>query len=182
MVTIKPLETEDEIRSKAYVHWQAWKETYTGLIDQKFLDSRTVEMSEKIAFRAYENGYPTILAKDGNRVIGFADYGPCRNEDLSDAGEVYAIYILKAYYGQGVGHALMRKALEALKQYRQVAVWVLEGNARAIRFYTRCGFRFDGKKQELALGTPVTEARMVLNGRFKAFSKGNDGSVRLCGL
>ena len=148
---------------KAYVHWQAWKETYAGPIDQAFLNSRTLEMSEKIAFRAFENGYPTILAKDGNRVIGFADYGPCRNEDISDAGEVYAIYILKAYYGQGVGHALMRTALEALKQYRQVAVWVLEGNARAIRFYTRCGFRFDGKKQELALGTSVSEVRMILN-------------------
>ncbi len=162
MVMIKPLETEEEIKGKAFVHWQAWKETYTGLIDQKYLDSRTLEMSERIAFRAFENGYPTILAKDGNRVIGFADYGACRNENLLDAGEVYAIYILKAYYGQGVGSALMRTSLEALKQYRQVAVWVLEGNARAIRFYTRCGFRFDGQKRELALGTPVTEARMVL--------------------
>lgn len=164
MVMIKPLETEDEIRGKAYVHWQAWKEAYTGLIDQKFLDSRTVEMSERIAFRAFENGYPTILAKDGNRVIGFADYGAYRGDDLPDAGEVYAIYILKAYYGQGVGYALMQKALDALKQYQQAAVWVLEGNARAIRFYTRRGFCFDGKKQVLALGTPVTEARMIFLG------------------
>ena len=162
MVMIKLLETEDEAKGKAYVHWQAWKEAYTGLIDQAFLDGRTVEMSEKIALRAFENGYPTILAKDGDRVIGFADYGAYRGEDLADAGEVYAIYILKAYYGQGVGYTLMRTALEALKQYRQVAIWVLEGNARAIRFYTQCGFRFDGKKQALALGTPVTEVRMIL--------------------
>lgn len=165
---IKPLETEAEIKGKAFVHWQAWKETYPGLIDQTFLDGRTLEKSERIALQAFQDGYPTFVAKDGERVVGFVDYGAYWDEDLpgeglTDAGEVYAIYILKAYYGRGVGYALMRKALEELKRHRQIAVWVLEGNARAIRFYTRCGFRFDGKKQALALGTPVTEVRMILN-------------------
>ena len=27
-MTIKPLETEEEIKGKAFVHWQAWKEAY----------------------------------------------------------------------------------------------------------------------------------------------------------
>ena len=49
------------------------------------------------------------------------------------------------------------------KDYRRVAVWVLEGNERAIGFYTRVGYRFDGKKQALTLGTAVTEARMILD-------------------
>ena len=167
-MTIKPLETKAEIKGKAFVHWQAWREAYQELIDQTFLDGRTLEKSEQVALRAFQDGYPTFVAKDGERVVGFVDYGAYWDEDLPreglmDAGEVYAIYILKAYYGQGVGYALLREALKALSSYQQVAVWVLEGNARAIRFYTRCGFRFDGKKQALALGTPVTEVRMILN-------------------
>ncbi len=162
MVIIKRLETEDEIKGKAYVHFRAWKETYTGLIDQIYLDSRKLETSERIARKAFENGFPSLVAKDGDRVVGFADYGPCRSEDLTDAGEIYAIYILRDHYDTGTGRALMGKALEALSGYRKTAVWVLEGNERAIRFYQRCGFRFDGKKQELSLGTTVTEVRMVL--------------------
>ena len=162
MITIKRLETEDEIKGKAFVHWQAWREAYTGLVDQAFLDGRTLQAAEQRARQAFENGSPTLIAKDGNRVVGFVSYGCYRGDDLADAGEVYAIYILKAYYGKGVGYALMSKALEELKDYRQVAVWVLAENARAIRFYQRCGYRFDGRRQNIPLGKPIAEARMIL--------------------
>ena len=33
---------------------------------------------------------------------------------------------------------------------------------RALRFYNRCGFEFDGQKKEIELGTPFTEERMIL--------------------
>ena len=159
---IKPLETEDEIFGKAYVHCQAWKEAYAGLIDQDFLDSRTVEMSEQRARKAFETGVLTLVAKDGDRVVGFVDYGPYRGEYLKDTGEVYAIYVLKEFYGKGVGYALMTKALGALSEFRQAAVWVLKGNDRAVQFYERWGYHFDGQEQILTLGTPVTVARMIL--------------------
>ena len=159
---IKLLDDENEIRGKAFVHCKAWQEAYVGLVDQAFLDARSVETSEMYALRAFMDGVPSLIAKDGDRVVGFADYGPYRGEDLPDAGEVYAIYILKDYYDRGVGYALMSKALEALKDCSRVVVWVLEGNERAIRFYEKVGFRFDGKKQVLNLGTPVTDARMIL--------------------
>jgi len=38
---------------------------------------------------------------------------------------------------------------------------VLKGNDRAIKFYERYGFRFDGTEQEIMLGTPNTELRMI---------------------
>ncbi len=161
MTVIKKLETEDEIKGKAYVHWQAWKEAYTGLLDQGFLDGRTLETAEQRAVTAFRNGYKTLITKDGNRVIGFADYGPYREDDLTDAGEVYAIYILKDYYGKSIGYALMNKALEELSSYDQTAVWVLNDNSRAIRFYKRCGFQFDGEKRNIILGKQVTELRMI---------------------
>ena len=161
MINIKHMETEDEIKGKAYVHWKAWQEAYAGLIDRDFLDGRTLETAEERALKAFRNGYKTLIAKDGDRVIGFADYGPYRGDDLTDAGEVYAIYILKEYYGKSVGYALMNKAIEALKADSQTVVWVLEGNERAIRFYKRCGFLSDGKKQIITLGKPVTEIRMI---------------------
>ena len=95
-------------------------------------------------------------------MVGFADFGRYWLDDLHDAGEVYAIYVLKEYYGKGIGYALMKKALDALSEYPQTAVWVLTGNERAIRFYKRCGFEFDGQKKEIELGAPATEARMIL--------------------
>ncbi len=36
------------------------------------------------------------------------------------------------------------------------------GNERAVRFYTRFGYCFDGAEQTLSLGGEATELRMVL--------------------
>ena len=111
---------------------------------------------------AFRNTDRILVAKDAGRVIGFAAYGPYRDSGLREAGEVYAIYILREYYGKGVGYALMNAAVERLKGYSAIAVWVLEGNRRAIRFYQRYGFYFDGTKKEIILGTQNTELRMIL--------------------
>ncbi len=46
-VVIKKMETDDEIRGKAYVHWKSWQEAYSGIVDQRYLDSLTLEKCEK---------------------------------------------------------------------------------------------------------------------------------------
>ena len=157
-ITIKKMETADEIRGKAFVHWKSWHEAYPGLVDQGYLDAMTLEKIEKNSFRW---PYNMLVAKDGDRVIGFTCYGECRDEDMPDAGEVIAIYTLSEYYGTGVGQKLMAAALDKLDNPR-IVLWVLKGNGRAIRFYEKCGFRMDGSEKELTLGTPVTAVRMIL--------------------
>jgi len=152
------METDDEIRGKGCVHYKAWQQAYTGLVDQSCLDKMSVEKCVLIAYKWPDN---LLVAKDGERVVGFVGYGDCRNDDMKDAGEVFALYVLAEYYGKGVGRALMDAALDLLPQDR-VAVWVLQGNKRAIRFYEKCGFRPDGKSDTKILGSPITEIRMVL--------------------
>jgi len=102
-ITVAPMTSEEEAKGKAYVHCVAWKEAYRGLLSQDFLDARTLEFSEERALRAFRAGVSTLLAKDGDDVVGFADYGPSRGGDIQNAGEVYAIYLLSGYYGQGDG-------------------------------------------------------------------------------
>ena len=45
--------------------------------------------------------------------------------------------------------------------YPQVAVWVLKDNIRAIKFYEKCDFRLDGEEEEIKLGSPIVEVRMI---------------------
>ena len=161
-VSIVPMASEEEAKGKAYVHCVAWKEAYRGLLNQGFIDARTLEFSDKRALDAFRAGISTLLAKDGEEMIGFADYGPCRGGGMQDAGEVYAIYLLSAYYGQGIGASLMSTALQDMPNRERVVAWVLKGNERAIRFYEGFGFRFDGESKVLDLGGEATELRMVL--------------------
>jgi hypothetical protein len=40
------METEDEIKGKAYVHWRAWHEAYPDLVSQEYLNQLTLEKCE----------------------------------------------------------------------------------------------------------------------------------------
>ena len=156
-ILIKPMETEEEIRGKARVHWQAWHEAYTGLIRQDFLDQWTLEACTRRAFR-WTDG--TLVAKDGDRVVGFICTGD-RGEEAPGVGEVFALYVLAEYYGTGLGQRLLQAGLDALRGYPRICLWVLKGNTRAIRFYEKCGFRFDGGEM-VSPAHGGAELRMVL--------------------
>ena len=157
-VLIKPMETEDEIRGKAYVHWKSWQESYRGMVDDGYLDRMTLAQTVERAFLWRDN---IFVARDGERVVGFVGYGAARGEE--GAGEVFAIYVLEEYQHQGVGYALMRQALDELAGCRIVYVWLLKDNGKARRFYERVGFRADGAEKEITLGTPVKGIRMALD-------------------
>lgn len=161
---LKIMESEDEINGKGYVHYKSWHETYSELADKSYMEGITHEKCTEIAHRWPDN---IIVAKDGDNVIGFVGYGAYRDNSLPEHGEIFALYVLKKYHGQKVGYDLMNAALEKLSGYKKIAVWVLKGNDRAIRFYEKYGFCFDGKEAEIKLGTPNTELRMIYEGNQK---------------
>ena len=158
-IIIKSAETDEELCGRGYVHCTAWKESYRGIVCDRYLDTMTTEATTARARNFPEN---TIVAKDKDKVIGFAVYSPSRDEDLPDAGEVDAIYVLSEYYSRKVGYRLMNEAISRLSEYNTFFVWVLKKNERAINFYHKYGFEFDGCKKEWTLGTPVTIVRMVM--------------------
>ncbi|MBO0708678.1 MAG: GNAT family N-acetyltransferase, partial [Candidatus Dormibacteraeota bacterium] len=101
---------------------------------------------------------------DGREPIGFAGWNVSRDQDAppGQTGELGAIYLLKEHWGTGVGRSLMRAAMTSLRQsgYREATLWVLEGNARARRFYESGGWRPDGaRKAERGPGFTLDEIR-----------------------
>ena len=162
-ICIKLAETDEELCGRGYVHYTSWQEAYRGIVCDQYLDSMTVEATTARARQFPEN---TLIAKDKEKVVGFAVYGPSRDEDLMNAGEVTAIYVLSEYYDQKIGYRLMNEAISRLGEYNTVLVWVLEKNERAISFYHKYGFEFDGCKKEWNLGTPVSIVRMTKKQRI----------------
>lgn len=156
-IVIKSMETEEEIRGKAFVHWKAWQEAYPGMISQEYLDSMTLEKCTKIAFH-WKDGI--CIAKEGEKVIGFTGYGH-REGDPPEVGEVFAMYVLSDYYGKGVGKSLMDAALAQLRGFREICLWTLKENRRAIRFYQKCGFVPDGREKTNEV-IDAEEIRMIL--------------------
>ena len=143
-IRIKAMETDAEILGKAFVHWQCWHDSYPGMVRQDYLDRLTLEKCEQMAFQWRDN---QLVAMDGDRVIGFIGYGV--REQVQNVGEVFALYVLSEYRGTGAAKQLMDAALLKLSAYESVCVRVLKQNARAIRFYEKCGFRPTGEEEAL---------------------------------
>ena len=157
VITVKQMETPEEIEGKSLVHWQTWREAYDDLLPADFQETMTLEKCRFFSQKYPEN---TLIAMDGKKVVGFISYGNYRDETIQ-AGEIIALYVLKDYYGKGVSKQLMHAAFVALDQFSEIYLWVLKENKRAIVFYQKMGFTFDGQEQILKLGKPVKELRMI---------------------
>lgn len=158
MLTIRPM-TPDDADARGYVHWKSWQETYPGLMPEEALTSRSLHSRQELARRFPEN---TFVAELDGKIVGFSCYHPYYGTDLSDCGEVQAIYILRQAQGLGIGRRLMDAALQALSEFDTIVLWVLKGNERAIGFYEHYGFRFDGTEKVESVGT---ELRMIFKAR-----------------
>ena len=133
----------EEIEGKSRVHWQTWREAYDEILPADFQEQMTLDKC-----RFYSQKYPenTLIALDDAKVVGFVSYGDFR-DSATIAGEIFALYVLKDYYGKGVGQQLIQAAFAALDGYQEIILWVLEDNKRAIAFYEKMGFVFDGQEK-----------------------------------
>jgi GNAT superfamily N-acetyltransferase len=163
MTEVRAAVPEDAL-DVARVHVRSWQSAYRGLIPQEYLDSLEPETwARGYTFGRMGIGLPsTLVAVNGSAICGLATTGLCRDADLSNFGELTAIYVDPAYMGTGVGRVLIAAARGRLRGVgvRQAALWVLDGNARARRFYERDGWRFDGTRRTRTYGNaPVEEVR-----------------------
>jgi diamine N-acetyltransferase len=92
-----------------------------------------------------------VAAEPGNALIGYAVACPLEFS-LPDATpadyELRRIYVLHRYQHKGAGQALLEQVILAARDlgYKRLVLGVNEGNATAIRFYTRHGFARVGKR------------------------------------
>jgi len=155
--------TIDDAEAIARVHVDTWRAAYRGIVPDRYLDALdVVERAKRWRGGLAAPDGPTWVAEAEGVVVGWANAGPSRDTDENAApGELYGIYVDAASWGTGPGPALMEHALAWLKpRFPTATLWTLEGNARARRFYERCGWSFDGTNQQLDFdGTSLTEIR-----------------------
>jgi GNAT superfamily N-acetyltransferase len=148
------------------MHVDSWRSTYKGIISDDYLSNLSVERREKSWQWTFNHLNPdevTFVAENNEgKIVGFSNSGKSRSPEYNYDAELYAIYILKEYQGQGVGKELVSALLSDLKvnNYKSMMVWVLEGNPSA-EFYKRLGGSLFTKKEiqigeqtliELAIG------------------------------
>ncbi len=167
----------------ARVHVDTWRTTYRGIVPDDYLDALSYEARERFWTRALErlaaageagatgNPHPGglfVAEAPGGEVVGFASCGREATGDPQYPGELYAIYVLDAWQGQGLGRRLARAVADRLAAagLYSMLVWVLADNPMR-RFYEALGDRLLREKKveiggvalvEVAYGWPDTAA------------------------
>jgi ribosomal protein S18 acetylase RimI-like enzyme len=143
--TIRPAQADDA-EALAVLHVRVWDEAYTGLMPQPVLDERRArplaDWTHAWQARLALTDQRTWVALAGAEIVGFAESGRAR--DGSGGLEMMALYVRSSHYDTGLGHRLLATAIGDEPAY----LWVLDGNARAIGFYERHGFAFDGQVEQ----------------------------------
>ncbi len=156
-----------DVSGIGYVHYHAWNETYTGLIEQSYLDRRSIDKCTAMAEQYYKH---TFVAKDEGKIVGFACYKKADTEIDEDYQEVKAIYVLKAYQKRGLGKNLLKSCMTMFDDSSDIVIWVLDKNQPAIDFYEKQGFEKDGCTKDIKVSNDATlhEVRM----RYQKPNKG----------
>jgi RimJ/RimL family protein N-acetyltransferase len=145
---IRPATAEDA-EAAARVHMESWAATYT-------LEGPSLEQRLDLHRR-----FPaSFVAEVAGEIVGFVGVGPSRDADAE--GELYTIYVAPSHWGTGVGRELIQAGEARLRElgYRHVVLWVLDGNARAQRFYESAGWSLDGERRTIEFaGESIPEVR-----------------------
>lgn len=147
----------DDADAIGRIHVSVWQHAYAGLLPQDALDgldpvARAEWWRGGLATRALT---AWVAVREGE-IIGFAGSGPAADDP--EITQLYTLYLLPEHHGTGVAAPLTAAAIGD----GPAMLNVLAGNDRAIRFYEKLGFRFDGHTTTTTLfGIEVTEHRML---------------------
>ncbi|MDI5967184.1 GNAT family N-acetyltransferase [Streptomyces sp. SL13] len=168
------LMTEADIPAVAEVRVSGWQFAYQDLVPRSYLDRMDPDTDAERLRARLEYPDPRVedvVAEDEDgTVVGWSCVGPYRLDEtdggaFDDDGELFAIYLRPASIGRGVGRTLIVDAIRraTAQGFPALRVWVLEGNARARRFYERAGFAPDGGREPFTVdGVAVPEVRYML--------------------
>ena len=164
--TVRPA-TQADVDSIAEIHAAGFADAHAGRVPPAQLAQRGPAQRRELWQTVLDSPAPRshlLVAETGDEVVGFLSAGPSRDVDAAPATEaqISTLYVVEAHRGTGAARALVEAALARLARdgFRQVTLWMVPENERAVAFYERAGFERDGAERPGRGGIPVTEQRM----------------------
>lgn len=142
----------------ADIHVQGWKEAYRGTLNPTVIDALSVD-EKKDQWQKWiddSDSQSFLYQADEASYAGFITVGKMRTAPPGTSkirpiytGEIYAIYLRKEYWRQGIGKKLMQHGVEHLIKdgHKSACLWVVERNKNACQFYAHLGGQKLGKIQ-----------------------------------
>ena len=139
------------------LHSQCWAEVYAKVLPPEVLLELSPPVMAQLWQRFVTRGeaYAQYVAEVDGEIVGFAGFGPGRDEGYTGQTEVYFCYVMPQFQRSGIGSLLLSAETDA------AYLWVSERNRNAHKFYRRNAFGPDSRRRIGSLfGTELPEIRM----------------------
>ena len=117
--------------------------TGTALYDYQ---PRTLAQQLAIFDDKFQKGFPIIVAKVADEIVGFGYYSEFRFREAYKFTVEHSVYAKKNYIGKGIGHLLLSELIDlAKKQNLHTMIGVIDSeNESSITFHEKFGFEKAG--------------------------------------
>lgn len=154
------LARQDDAADVAQVYIDSWHDTYPGVLPSALLRAMTPkgQTTRWLAAIRAQGREKVLVADSRHGIVGMASLGPARDKALGFDGEVYTLYVDPAYFGMGVGRALLKGAFSTLRQdgMSSCVIWAHARN-HARFFYEAMGGRLIAERHAQIMGEPCPE-------------------------
>ena len=132
-IALRPA-TADDAGAVAQIWWQGWNDAHRGHVPDALVAVRT---PESFANRAVDRVGDTTVALVDGEVAGFS---------MVVGDELEQLYVSRSHRGSGIAPVLLADARRTIGAAGHPRAWlaVATGNARARRFYEKCGWVDEG--------------------------------------
>jgi ribosomal protein S18 acetylase RimI-like enzyme len=103
-----------------------------------------------------------FVAEDAGAIVGVVVAGP--DPDDPALGHLSRLYVDPTAWRRGIGRLLYERAIRHLSGlgYREVTLWVLEGNGRARRWYESLGWQMTSERKPTYAPAGIDDVRYRL--------------------
>ena len=144
-VLIREARGEDAARLLEYIHAISVESEYLTFGQGEFV--MTVEQEiQFLEHCANQSNAIYLIAEVDSKIVGTATFAGGSRPRLKHVGE-FGVSVLRAYWGNGIGTALVQSILDWSKQtgiIRKVDLKVRADNMSAIHVYKKLGFSIEG--------------------------------------
>ena len=145
---------DPDARGIARVHVDSWRSTYAGIVPAEHLAALDYERREANWHRILADRRQNVFVAENRdaRIIAFSSGGPERSNDSAYPAELYAIYLLESWQGQGLGRRLVAALADRFisRGWRSMLLWVLKDNPSRGFYEALGGVRI--KQESISIG------------------------------
>lgn len=159
---------KDDAGTIALINSKSFQQAFQGIIPDDFLKEKFSyeKLKERLNNELNEGTATSCIMYKDDIPVGMLTFAKDDHKERDSSEiDIWRIYLLPEYWGQNLGIELIHWSTAALngKGYKKVALWVVEENVRARKFYEKVGFIHEGEIRIINPGREITEYRYIKN-------------------